>query len=514
MSQKETLLYRLIELMLDKQQPFLLLDDLYEDEVISPFVRNIQIDSPFQQLIFDGVLTQSVSDEKLYVSFTVERFFHYVLGEVIYIQTKGREPKVLKKIVEENNLYGVKEGVEQCLIRDIQKNDLTRLIWLIDNLPNSVQVCIQPLAYAFMNCSYENLQKEIRVILKKLFKNYSLSDSDVISEVIFVLKELNKEDHIRVISSYVCEKISPESFQEYELIIKLSEFLDISKRNRFLKIYSEDLGGLKEIPKNLNFEIGYQYELLSMYEMSINFYKKCLRKDLFDKQFHIKLNRHLAQVYLYIDEFEKAIYYAKKSNKLIENGAICDEFSKSCNYSTIGEAFRQKESFSRSKHYQKLSLDISLTHFGKYDITTATSFNNIGLTYRTSGDYKKAIEFYEESLRIKNNLFVSPNQSIIVTLNNLGVSNRYIGRYIESISYYKKSLKISNQLNGKYHITTATIHFNLCIVYKNNNDINKAIKSCQKSLEIFEEILGNNHSTTALAVEKLNELKTIQYEKH
>ena len=70
MSQKETLLYRLIELMLEKLKTFLLLDELYEDEVISPFVRNIQIDGPFQRLIFEGVLTKSVSDEKLFVSFT------------------------------------------------------------------------------------------------------------------------------------------------------------------------------------------------------------------------------------------------------------------------------------------------------------------------------------------------------------------------------------------------------------------------------------------------------------
>ena len=45
MSPKETLLYRLTELMLEKQQTFLLLDEFYKD--ISPFVRNIQIDSTY-----------------------------------------------------------------------------------------------------------------------------------------------------------------------------------------------------------------------------------------------------------------------------------------------------------------------------------------------------------------------------------------------------------------------------------------------------------------------------------
>jgi hypothetical protein len=58
MSKKETLLYRLTELIFEKQQTFLLLDELYEDEIISAYVRNIQIDSPYQQLLFDGVLSQ------------------------------------------------------------------------------------------------------------------------------------------------------------------------------------------------------------------------------------------------------------------------------------------------------------------------------------------------------------------------------------------------------------------------------------------------------------------------
>lgn len=48
MTQKLFILFRLSENMFQNQQTFLLLDKFYEDEVISPFVRNIQIDSTFQ----------------------------------------------------------------------------------------------------------------------------------------------------------------------------------------------------------------------------------------------------------------------------------------------------------------------------------------------------------------------------------------------------------------------------------------------------------------------------------
>ena len=69
-AQKETILFRLTEIMFQKQQTFLLLDELYEDEVIGSSIRNIQIDSPFQQLLFEGVLSQSIVGDSISVSFT------------------------------------------------------------------------------------------------------------------------------------------------------------------------------------------------------------------------------------------------------------------------------------------------------------------------------------------------------------------------------------------------------------------------------------------------------------
>ena len=67
MKEKELLLFRLVELMFEKQQTFLLIDELYEDEVISPFIRNIQIDSPYQQLLFEGVISQFLQSFSLYI---------------------------------------------------------------------------------------------------------------------------------------------------------------------------------------------------------------------------------------------------------------------------------------------------------------------------------------------------------------------------------------------------------------------------------------------------------------
>ena len=89
MTSNHLLLYRLTELMLEHEQHILSVDLLFDDDQIGDFVKSIQIDSPYQQMLFEGVLTESVRDEKLNVSYTVEGYFHYVLGEVIYNKTNG-----------------------------------------------------------------------------------------------------------------------------------------------------------------------------------------------------------------------------------------------------------------------------------------------------------------------------------------------------------------------------------------------------------------------------------------
>ena len=90
MTDNHLLLYRLAELMLEHEQHVLPVDLLFDDDLIGDFVKSIQIDSPYQQMLIEGVLTESVRDEKLYVSFTVEGYFHFVLGEVIYTRCLNR----------------------------------------------------------------------------------------------------------------------------------------------------------------------------------------------------------------------------------------------------------------------------------------------------------------------------------------------------------------------------------------------------------------------------------------
>jgi hypothetical protein len=117
MTSSHLLIYRLAELMLKHEQHFLPVDLLFDDDQIGDFVKSIQIDSPYQQMLLEGVFTESVKEEKLYVSFTVEGYFHYVLGIVMESKYSNLATKDIYNILSKNNLKGIKEGLEHLLIR-------------------------------------------------------------------------------------------------------------------------------------------------------------------------------------------------------------------------------------------------------------------------------------------------------------------------------------------------------------------------------------------------------------
>jgi len=211
MTSNHLLLYRLAELMLQHEQHILPVDLLFDDEQIGDFVKSIQIDSPYQQMLREGVLTESVRDEKLFVSFTVEGYFHFVLGDVIFDQSRDKDHTYLISFLEGNNLNGVKEGVEQCLINEVNIGKLERLVALIDTGGVAENVARFPLVHAFM-------KNKVGDVFQTLMENPSASDWNVIKHVRGILLSNQKQQVVDQLDGII-----KESFQLKQTINELLE---------------------------------------------------------------------------------------------------------------------------------------------------------------------------------------------------------------------------------------------------------------------------------------------------
>ena len=56
------LILQLAKRMLEQEKHILPVDELFDDDVIGDYVKSIQIDSPYQQMLLEGVLTYTHSE--------------------------------------------------------------------------------------------------------------------------------------------------------------------------------------------------------------------------------------------------------------------------------------------------------------------------------------------------------------------------------------------------------------------------------------------------------------------
>jgi tetratricopeptide (TPR) repeat protein len=536
MTSNHLLLYRLTELMLEHEQHILPVDLLFDDEQIGDFVKSIQIDSPYQQMVLEGVLTESVRDEKLFVSFTVEGYFHYVLGEVIYNQTNGKGPECLKQIVEVNKLKGAKEGVEQCLIRDVKKRDFSRLIWMIDQNDITLNSSVVPLANAFSNLDHVNEKKtdiyqyyldHSDSILKKILENPTENDVKALIKSINILRINKKKFLIESIFIGINNLIIPDSMEKAMLCINSIAYLPLELRKKKLLFLLE---------KSLDFEknrksmllflfLGEGFFRISEFEFSkecnniiLKTGKKILNND---DQILISCYNNLASISNKFKNNLDAIKYQKKAiNLSIRKYGKQHEFT-SLYFRNLGTIYSQSGNWKKSIKTLNTSLEIEMILSGEYHENFAHTISNLSISFKYLQNYNKALYYAEKALKIYEILFGKQHSFTGVALNNLGSINYSINNYEKSILYFEKAHEITINNNGLFNHDTATSFNNLGIIKAEIGRFDDALSNFKYSRKIKTKLFGEYHISIAQVIffigetyakkeEYLNAIKSIK----
>lgn len=514
MTDNRLLLFRLAELMLEQEKHMLLVDELFDDELIGDYVKSIQIDSPYQQMLYEGVLTESVRDEKLFVSFTVEGYFHYVLGEVIYNQTKGKSPESLKQIVEENKLNGAKEGVEQCLIRDVLVDDLTRLMWLIDDNDNFIKICIYPVLIGFKSQyyiskrTYQNTtNRKITNLISNLLSKTTDRDFKLIYEVIRLAHKLNLVDLANDVTVCLIKSIDLNSESAIILISKILEFL------QDYKMRLKTVENLKKCQKKINVQviteleifsgIAKTYEVLNLISEAELYYKKCLKIELnqFGENHMFTSNSYnqIGLLKLTKGQFNTALNFFKKSLKI--KTKIFPESSNEITTTlhNIALTYQYLSKFQKCIKQYEIVLIRRLKSEGKISLDTSLTLSNLGIAYAESMiNLEKAEQLLIESYEINIKILGSPN-----------IRNNQTQRSLAFVEWKKQDcdlVKVDNLLNnalkdsiillGKNNLSTAYCYDDLFQFYFHYKQLSKAKTHGKKALIIYRKILGNNHTHT------------------
>jgi tetratricopeptide (TPR) repeat protein len=510
MTDNHILLYRLAELMFEHEQHILPVDLLFDDVRIGNFAKSIQIDSPYQQMLLEGILTESVRDEKLFVSFTVEGYFQFVLGEVIYHRTEGLGAEAFKQIVEENKLNGAKEGVEQCLIRDVQKGDLNRLICLIDEGGKALDASTYPLVQAFSiteghpktSQEKEEASKyQIGRVMEVLLADYTDNDIKVLGEAIGVLESSQLNLKVSTIYKEINKRIEPKTIKHANLYVKSIKYIPVEERlfkldelNRLEITTEEEESGM------FYSSFGEQYEFIASYDNAIDSYEKSLAIYL---KLHGDNHPLIGKVYNSLGsvlndkgDYDKAVYFYEKSLGIFLQMHSVNQLELEETHNNFGLALGNKGNYVKSiEHYEK-ALSISIMVNGYQHPSTAGCFMGLGWINRLIGNYDKAIEYNEMALLIYSQVYGDKHELTGSCHNNLGSIYCHIFDFGKALIHYEKSHIIMLKIHGDEHTSTAASYVGLGSVSKNLGDLDAAINYLTKALSIFIKLLGDQHSST------------------
>jgi tetratricopeptide (TPR) repeat protein len=507
MTANHQLLYHLAELMLAEQQHQLPVDRLFDDERIGEFVKSIQIDSPYQQMVLEGVLTETFKEDKMYVAFTVEGYFHFVLGEVIFNQATGKGAEFLKEIIENNTLNGTQGGVEQCLIRDVEQDNLSRLISLIDQGGTSLEVCSVPLAHAFMQVKGNPKTKEemgkaqqtqIKLVMDELLTEPTDYDIDTLNKSIAILESTQLNLIVSSVFQMIFKYINPYSIDSAMLYVKSIRYAPAQNRKEYLKKISElkfDLDTEKYISYLL--ALGSEYQNIADYDKAI----ECYEKSLFIIRDILELSHPATAVFFNNlglawkekGEYDKALENLQKSLfiRLKENGESHDTVCAS--YANLGSYWMEQGNYDKAKDCFDKSLAIDLKIHGAFHPSTAISYSNLGVSFKYKGDYKKAIDYTQKALAVQLEVNGESNSLIATYYGNIAGSFIEMGEFDEAIVNCEKALSVDLKIHGELHPSILTWYNNLGVVWQKKGDNLKAIDYYEDALRTSLKIYGDCH---------------------
>ena len=497
MTSNNLLLLRIAELMLKYEKTILLVDLLFDDDQIGDDVKSIQIDSPYQQMLLDGVLTETVQDEKLYVSFTVERYFHYVLGTYLYQQAK-RHISLFELIdsLLENKLNGLKEGIGHCLSHFIEANQNDFLPKFIDNYPQFAVSSVQALA--------KNIELNGDDLLIQILAEKSESDFIVIKKVVEYFEYSGKPKFNKAIAAIILTRVTPSTILEFSLCAGLSKHYEkenvVDLYDRTMAFFnSYDFRSNQEIKITIGIVLYLGREILRYSEKKLALaiyefgYNLTLGKDEFKKD-HLTIYGHVAHQLKSTGKTKEATEkYIDIIKRLKENNNFVLAAQ---NILRLSEAYKQANRLPEALDLAKEAHEIMLNNNGKIHLLTASSSGYVGSIYIYLEDWVNAEPMIQHSMEVRAKLLGEFNTKVCIPYINLATIYMHTDRIEKAEELLLKALGIREKRFGRIHQDVATTIYELANLRTIENKLGEALKLHLETLEIRKSKLGTVHYFT------------------
>ena len=503
---KDKILYKLCALMLALEKTQIVIDDLYEDPEIGPLVRNIQIDSPFQELIFSGIISVINKENELLIGFAVEGYFHYAMSRYLYtIDQDGTIFKTTDKLYT-NKLKGINDAVAFYLEIFIQKGINDFIPRFIDRYPNWSRASARALAQDIISNGVG--------LTEKILKDKSNSDIVVLTMVMEYFEYINKPLPNQQLAHSIINILSPENINEYGLISECIKYVEQETLeifyNRYL-LFTEESHEKNDNFIKISYKIGinlgkeilkYTYKALIIYDYN---YQLTLNNEKFTKEnlWLLGLIGHLKKSMG--NTIDAIIDYKKAIEGLFEHN---EPFAAAQNQLRLSEIYKQENNLLDALTIAIKSLQIIKSESGLVHLVTATAMSYIGSIYIYMEDWTQAEEYVKTSMTIREKLMGDNSTKVCINYVNYASVLANTHRTEEAEKYLNKALEIRIEKFGEYHQDVASTLFEKGNLYYRTNREVDAVEIHIRALNIRKNKLGITHYFTIKSMLKLFEIYT------
>jgi tetratricopeptide (TPR) repeat protein len=490
-----SLVYRLAELMLQRQQLVLPVDLLFEDEQIGEFVKSIQIDSPYQQLLLEGVCTESIREEQLYVSFTTEGYFHYVLGEVLHANAKQEGEAYLFTVLNSSTLAGLERGVSFALDHQVREQEFRALAFFIKTIRFPITVvCVEPILTAF---TLFGTQESLKLWFSDL-------TNDQVQLLHLIRKRLvysGKKVMLTQFDDCLWEEIrnfsNPNLAHLYVLSSQLSS-RDLAEIETFYSQYkglSQQAKAENSLPFRMHIleELGRSLLIYSEKKIALSSYEEAMElAHSPERRLHLK--SHVAQINKSLSNTDLAIKLYKEIIKESNSNNLWT--IESATKLRLGEIYKQQNAFSEAGPLFGEVVSTYRKRLGNYHGETARALGYLGSFHIYLKEWEVAKGNIEESMQIRMRLLGEFNTKTCISYVNYAEILMELGDFEKSSYYFEKALAIRSKKFGRNHQDVAYTIVGLGNLFLKKGDPLGAKKCHEEALEIRMLKLGTGHYFT------------------
>lgn len=214
---------------------------------------------------------------------------------------------------------------------------------------------------------------------------------------------------------------------------------------------------------------------------------------------------NLASVHIEKDQYDDAIFYLQKAEKIYE------EYDDSLGFAGIltARAFVYDDlgDFNEAEECLLKSLALRKKELGENDLQVASSYASLASLLRTLGRYEEATRYLNKSIEVNTKVLGDHHPKVAMSYLDLGSLLSELGNNEDVMRYYEFALRMLKEYHGDTHPNIALAYNRLGHYYKNVlNDFDKALHYYKESLEMYRSIYGDLHSDVAGAIHNLASL--------